>query len=168
MGFIVRDSARRKERMTGTRLFVGNLPFVATEHEVRDVFSKFGTVKDCHIVTDWDTNRSKGFGFVEMSSGSEAENAIQNANGTDFGGRQLNVREARPRQEFEGGRTGDRTSDRTSDRTGGRSSGRSYGRSGDRDGDRDDDKDGGRSYGRSGGRSYGRSDGNGGGRNRHW
>jgi len=91
----------------GTRLFVGNLPFGVTEDEVREVFSKHGTVKDCHIVMDRDSGRSKGFGFVEMTTQDEATQAIEQANGVDMGGRQLNVSEARPRAE-RGGGGGDR------------------------------------------------------------
>jgi RNA recognition motif-containing protein len=87
----------------GTRLFVGNLPFGATEDEVRGTFERYGSVKDCHIVMDRDTGRSKGFGFVEMSSQDEATKAIEGTNGTELGGRTLNVSEARPRAERGGG-----------------------------------------------------------------
>lgn len=83
----------------GTRLFVGNLPFGATEEDVRTVFEKHGTVKDCHLVIDRETNRSKGFGFVEMSTQEEATKAMAATSGADMGGRPLKVDEARPRAE---------------------------------------------------------------------
>lgn len=83
----------------GMRLFVGNLPFSATEDEIKAVFEKQGTVKDCHIVMDFTTNRSKGFCFVEMSTQEEANSAVEQLNGVDFNGRPLNVSEARPKAE---------------------------------------------------------------------
>ncbi len=78
------------------RIYVGNLPFSATDDEVRNLFAEFGTVDDVHLVTDRESGRPRGFGFVEMSDG--ADEAIQKLSGYDFGGRQLNVNEARPRQ----------------------------------------------------------------------
>lgn len=83
----------------GTRLFVGNISFKATEDEIKALFEKHGVVKDCHIVMDRDTNRSKGFCFVEMSTQDEANKAIEKVNGLDLDGRPLNVSEARPRAE---------------------------------------------------------------------
>lgn len=77
------------------RIYVGNLPFSASDDEVRELFAGFGTVDDVHLVTDRETGRPRGFGFVEMSDG--ADEAIRALNNTDFGGRQLNVNEARPR-----------------------------------------------------------------------
>lgn len=92
----------------GTRLYVGNLPFSAGEDEVRELFSRNGrTVTDVHLVTDRDTGRPRGFGFVEMGSQDEADGAIRELNGMDFGGRALTVNEARERQSgggFGGGR----------------------------------------------------------------
>ena len=79
------------------RIYVGNLPFSASDDEVREVFEEFGTVNSVDLVMDRDTGRPRGFGFVEMESG--ADEAIERLNGSDLGGRSLNVSEARPRQE---------------------------------------------------------------------
>ncbi|MGH8198868.1 MAG: RNA recognition motif domain-containing protein [Steroidobacteraceae bacterium] len=79
-----------------TRLYVGNLPFSATDESVRALFSKHGTVEKVSLITDRDTGRPRGFGFVEMSS-ADAERAIQALNGTDFGGRPMKVNEAQER-----------------------------------------------------------------------
>ncbi len=80
-------------------LFVGNLSYDATKHGVRALFEEYGTVERVSIVTDRDTGRAKGFGFVEMAVNAEAENAIASLNGRDMDGRPLNVNEARPREE---------------------------------------------------------------------
>ncbi len=80
----------------GKKLYVGNLPFSATEEGLMDAFSSFGKVDSVKIITDRDTGRSKGFGFVEMGDDNEAEKAIGSMNGADFGGRTLTVNEARP------------------------------------------------------------------------
>jgi RNA recognition motif-containing protein len=80
-------------------IFVGNLSYNATEHDVRAMFEEYGTVDRVSIVTDRDTGRAKGFGFVEMSVNAEAENAIAGLNGREMDGRALNVNEARPREE---------------------------------------------------------------------
>lgn len=79
-----------------TRLYVGNLPFSATDESVRALFSKHGTVEKVSLITDRDTGRPRGFGFVEMSS-ADAARAIQALNGVDFGGRPLKVNEAQER-----------------------------------------------------------------------
>jgi RNA recognition motif-containing protein len=80
----------------GKKLYVGNLPFTADEQTLADTFAEFGTVESAKIITDRDTGRSKGFGFVEMSSDGEAQEAISKMNGADFGGRALTVNEAKP------------------------------------------------------------------------
>ena len=77
------------------KLYVGNLPWRATEAELKDFFGTFGKVRTASIVTDRDTGRSRGFGFVEMDD-ADMSNAL-NANGREFGGRQLRVSEARER-----------------------------------------------------------------------
>jgi RNA recognition motif-containing protein len=82
----------------GRKLYVGNLPFSATEEDITAKFSTCGTVESAKLITDRDTGRSKGFGFVEMSSDSEAQAAIDKLNGQDFGGRPMTVNEARPQQ----------------------------------------------------------------------
>ncbi len=79
------------------RVYVGNLPFSATEEEVRGMFAEFGSVDAVDLITDRETGRPRGFGFVEMSSG--ADEAIEALNQTDMGGRTLNINEARPRRE---------------------------------------------------------------------
>ena len=77
-------------------IYVGNLPFSATEAEVRDLFAAHGTVESVRLMTDRDTGRPRGFGFVEMADG-DAARAIQALNGTDFGGRALRINEAQPK-----------------------------------------------------------------------
>ena len=79
------------------RIYVGNLPFSASENQVRDLFGEHGTVDSVHLVTDRETGRPRGFGFVEMSSG--ADEAIQALDKTDMDGRSLNINEARPRND---------------------------------------------------------------------
>lgn len=79
-----------------TRLYVGNLPFSATEDSLRALFSKHGTVEKVSLITDRDTGRPRGFGFVEMPN-ADASRAIEALNGTDFGGRPLRVNEAQER-----------------------------------------------------------------------
>ena len=77
-------------------LYVGNLPFSASEDEVRELFAPYGTVESIRLVMDRDTGRPRGFGFVEMAD-DEAARAIQELNGTDFGGRTLRINEAERR-----------------------------------------------------------------------
>ena len=94
-------------------IFVGNLSFSSSEDAVRGLFEVHGTVDKVSIITDRETGRSRGFAFVEMPNDEEAERAINAMNGADFGGRKLNVNEARPREERPfggggGGRGGDR------------------------------------------------------------
>lgn len=83
------------------KIYVGNLPFSATEDEVRDLFAEYGAVESVNLITDRDTGRPRGFGFVEMSSG--ADEAIEALHQKDMGGRTLNVNEARPRENRNGG-----------------------------------------------------------------
>ena len=86
-----------------TNIFVRNLSFGATEASVRSLFSQFGQVDRVSIVTDRDTGQARGFGFVEMSNGSEAQQAIAQLNGQDLDGRAMNVNEARPKEDRGGG-----------------------------------------------------------------
>ena len=79
-----------------TKLYVGGLPYSTTQDELRDAFSKAGTVTSTSIIMDKMTNRSRGFGFVEMGSDDEAQKAIEMWNGQDFDGRKLIVNEAKP------------------------------------------------------------------------
>src|SRR3990172_1533060 len=83
-------------------LYVGNLPFNTTADDLREAFSPYGTVARAQVVSDRETGRSRGFGFVEMETG--GDQAIEGMNGADFGGRTLTVNEARPREERGGGR----------------------------------------------------------------
>ncbi len=87
----------------GKRLYVGNLPYQISSSELESLFSEFGTVQSAQVVQDRETGRSKGFGFVEMSTESEADTAIQELNGRDYEGRNLTVNEARPREDRRGG-----------------------------------------------------------------
>ncbi|MCB1036018.1 MAG: RNA-binding protein [Acidobacteria bacterium] len=79
------------------KIYVGNLPFSASDEELRELFSEFGEVESVHLVTDRETGRPRGFGFVEMSSG--ADEAIRALHQSDMGGRTLNVNEARPKED---------------------------------------------------------------------
>src|ERR687891_240960 len=80
----------------GKKLYVGNLPFNANDESLEQIFAQAGTVQSAKIITDRDTGRSKGFGFVEMSTDQEAADAIQKFNGAEYGGRNMTVSEARP------------------------------------------------------------------------
>lgn len=92
----------------GNKLYVGNLPYTATEQEIATAFAQSGTVVSAKIIMDRESGRSKGFGFVEMSTDQEAQNAIESFNGAEMGGRALTVNEAKPmaprapRQDFSG------------------------------------------------------------------
>jgi cold-inducible RNA-binding protein len=102
--------AQLKDRKSNfvKNIFVGNLDFAATDSSVRSLFERYGTVDRVNLVTDRDTGRSRGFGFVEMSDTAQAEQAIAGLNGSQFEGRALNVNEARPKPAYGGG--GDRGS----------------------------------------------------------
>ena len=80
-------------------IFVGNLSFNTSEDELRQLFEPFGQVDRVSILTDRETGRSRGFGFVEMSNSEEGDKAIAGLNGSQFGGRAINVNEARPKAE---------------------------------------------------------------------
>lgn len=84
-------------------IFVGNLSFNTNEDELRRVFEAYGPVDRVSIMMDRDTGRSRGFGFVEMSNNEDGEKAIAGLNGSQFGGRTINVNEARPKAEKSGG-----------------------------------------------------------------
>jgi RNA recognition motif-containing protein len=83
------------------RLYVGNLAFAATADDLRELFSQYGSVTSADVITDRETGRSRGFGFVEMADGGEA--AIEALNGQDMQGRALTVNEAKPREPRRGG-----------------------------------------------------------------
>ena len=85
------------------KLYVGNLSFSTSNEDLHELFSKVGTVESANVVEDRDTGRSRGFGFVEMSSKEEADNAIEQYNGKEIEGRSLTVNEAKPRENRTGG-----------------------------------------------------------------
>lgn len=121
------------ERM-GKKLYVGNLPYSATEEDLQSKFGALGAVESAKIIMDRDSGRSKGFGFVEMADDSAAQQAIDTLNGADFSGRAMIVSEARPQAPREGGGGrgfGGRGGGRGGFGGGGRGGGRGYG---DRDG----------------------------------
>jgi RNA recognition motif-containing protein len=89
-----------------SKLYVGNLAFQTSSEDLRQMFAQAGTVETATVVEDRDTGRSRGFGFVEMSTKEEAQAAISQFNGQDLGGRNLNVNEAKPREDRGGGRNG--------------------------------------------------------------
>lgn len=83
----------------GKKLFVGSLPFETNDGDLEQLFSKAGKVESANVITDRNTGRSRGFGFVEMSTDDEAKKAVDELNGTDVNGRNMVVAEARPREE---------------------------------------------------------------------
>ena len=87
----------------GKRLYVGNLPYSIGEQDLTEKFGAFGTVETTTLITDRDTGRSKGFGFVEMATDAEAQAAIDEVNGTDYDGRPVTVNEAKPMKKRESG-----------------------------------------------------------------
>ena len=93
------------------KLFIGNLPYTATEEELKEAFGQAGEVSTVKIVTDRQSGRSKGFGFIEMASPEAAQAAIQKLNGAEYAGRTISVSEAKPmepRAPREGGDTGEK------------------------------------------------------------
>jgi len=89
-------------------IYVGNLAYQVTDADLREAFEAYGEVDSARIITDRDSGRSKGFGFVEMSDNTKAKTAIEALNGTDLAGRAITVNEARPREERGGRRGGGR------------------------------------------------------------
>jgi len=91
-------------------IYVANIPFKASEADLKELFEQQGEVRSARIVIDKVTNRSRGFGFVEMANGADAKKAIENLNGSDFEGKSLVVNEARPKTDSRGGDYGNRGS----------------------------------------------------------
>ncbi len=87
----------------GSKLYVGGLPYSATEPQLHDLFAQHGTVESARVITDKFTGQSRGFGFVEMSTSAEASTATSALNGTQMDGRTLTVNEARPQESRSGG-----------------------------------------------------------------
>jgi len=125
----------------GKKLYVGNLTYNVNETELETLFSQFGTVQSAQIIVDRDTNRSKGFGFVEMDTEAQAQAAISGLHDREHDGRRLTVNEAKPREPRSGGGGG------YGGGGGGRSGGGGYGGGGGRSG-------GGGGYGGGGGNRY--------------
>jgi|SRR5687768_15428400 RNA recognition motif-containing protein len=92
----------------GSKIYVGGLPYSATEQELNSLFAAHGSVESARVITDKFTGQSRGFGFVEMASGEDASKAISALNGTQMGGRTLTVNEAKPQEPRSGGGGGDR------------------------------------------------------------
>ena len=90
------------------KLYVGNLSFSTSENDLQDLFGQFGAVESCRVITDRDTGRSRGFGFVEFSSEAEGRAAIDQMNGKQVDGRALTVNEAKPQENRGGGGGGGR------------------------------------------------------------
>src|SRR5438552_11395742 len=86
------------QKEPSVNIFVGNLAFSATDHDLRQLFEQYGAVDKINVITDRATGRSKGFGFVEMPDSASAQAAIQGLNGTELAGRALTVNEAKPRE----------------------------------------------------------------------
>jgi RNA recognition motif-containing protein len=115
-----------------TKLYVGNLSFNTSGQDLNELFASIGTVDSANIVEDRETGRSRGFGFVEMASKDEAENAIAQLNGKEVDGRELKVNEARPREDRGFGGGGGGRSNGGGNRGGGGGYGKSYGGGGSR------------------------------------
>lgn len=96
----------KKEIRMSKKIFVGNLPHSTSNDQLKEVFEDFGSVSSASVITDRETGRSRGFGFVEMDSDDEAQSAIDGLNGTELEGRPLTVNEAKPRAEGGGNRGG--------------------------------------------------------------
>jgi len=92
----------------GTKLYVGGLPYSATEQQLSDLFAQHGAVSSAKVITDKFTGQSRGFAFVEMSTSEEAQKAISALNGTQMDGRTLTVNEAKPQEKRSGGFAGNR------------------------------------------------------------
>jgi len=80
-------------------IYVGNLPYSVNEDDLRNLFSEFGEVSNAHVISDRDTGRSKGFGFVEMENSEDGQKAIEALDGSDLQGRNVRVNEAKPRED---------------------------------------------------------------------
>jgi len=99
-------SSSREEGLFSMKLYVGNLSYTTSEDDLRDAFSPFGEVASAKVITDRDTGRSKGFGFVEFNDDDAARKAMSSMNGAELGGRSLTVNEARPQTDRPRGAAG--------------------------------------------------------------
>lgn len=98
MGIPAYLSETREDTLMNNKLFVGSLPFSTTDEDLAEAFAAFGTVVSARVITDRETGRSKGFGFVEMTNDDEAKAAIDGMDGKELGGRAINVNIARPQE----------------------------------------------------------------------
>jgi RNA recognition motif-containing protein len=80
------------------KIYVGGLPYATTDEELKEIFASYGDVESARVITDRDSGRSKGFGFVELASDEEGEKAVKELDGTEYGGRRLMVSKARPQE----------------------------------------------------------------------
>ena len=96
----------------GSKIYVGGLPYSATEQQLSDLFTAHGSVESARVITDKFTGQSRGFGFVEMSTAEEAQKAISALNGTQMDGRALTVNEAKPQESRSGGDSRGRSGNR--------------------------------------------------------
>ena len=103
---ILRDSAHKQRVNMAKKIYVGNLSFQTTDADLNEMFSQVGQVESVQIITDRDTGRSKGFGFVEMTDDAAAAKAIERFNGKEVNGRALTVNEARPMERRDSGPRG--------------------------------------------------------------
>jgi RNA recognition motif-containing protein len=104
VGTEFRNAAKEKDKKMN--IYVGNLPYSFDDRELEAQFSEFGAVTSARVITDRDTGRSKGFGFVEMANDGEATEAINQLDGKDYNGRNIRVNEAKPREERPRGNSG--------------------------------------------------------------
>ena len=103
MRLLLRPQRGKGKKIMSMKLYVGNLAFQTSSEELQTLFAQAGTVESVSLIEDRETGRSRGFGFVEMSTKEEGAAAIQQFNGKDLGGRALNVNEAKPREDRGGG-----------------------------------------------------------------
>ena len=140
--FSVPSKREIRKNIMSMKLYVGNLSFDTSNSELQELFATIGTVESATVVEDRDTGRSRGFGFVEMSTKEEGDNAIDQLNGKEINGRELKVNEAKPRENRAGG-------------GGGGYGGGGYGGGGGRGGNRGGGSGGNRGGGGGGGGGYG-------------
>jgi RNA recognition motif-containing protein len=108
---ISNKKGKRRKRRTRMNIYIGNLSFETTDETIREAFESFGQVTSARVIKDKDNGQSRGFGFVEMPGQSQAQTAIRSLNGRELQGKQMSVKEARPRADqgrTGGGRMGDR------------------------------------------------------------
>jgi RNA recognition motif-containing protein len=103
MGRIAIPQKVHKEEPMGKKLYIGNLPYSVDDQQLQEAFQAYGAVASARVITDRETGRSKGFGFVEMEDDGAANDAVEKMNGQQLAGRAINVSEARPQEPRQGG-----------------------------------------------------------------